>query len=193
MAAGPATAASSGPARTEPSRLTSSAPTGPLPAGPDWSRFKVTQSLEDGFYPAVKTAKALKLEGRRWLKGLIDKASALHGVSKNLIESVVFHESGGNPRAVSPAGAKGLMQLMDTTAADLKVRNVFNPMENISAGTRYLRRLLDRYDGNEELALAAYNAGPGKVDRYLGIPPFSETRAYVKKVLETKRELDENR
>jgi soluble lytic murein transglycosylase-like protein len=124
------------------------------------------------------------------LAPLVDLAAGTHKVSGNLIKSVIKAESNNKPQAVSRAGAKGLMQIMDSTAADLGLRDVFNPRENILAGTRYLKQLLDRYQGDEKLALAAYNAGPAQVDKYKGVPPFEETRNYVEKVLKTKRELD---
>lgn len=124
------------------------------------------------------------------LKPIVDLASKTYGVSANLIKSVIKAESAGQPLAVSGAGAKGLMQLMDTTAQAMGVRNPFNAHENVLAGTRYLRGLLDRYDGDETKALAAYNAGPTAVDRHRGVPPFAETRNYVDTVLKTKRALD---
>lgn len=112
----------------------------------------------------------------------IDEAAERHQVDSALISAVIRTESAGNPNAVSPAGAKGLMQIMDTTAADLGVNDPFDAKENIMSGAKYLRQLLDRF-GDEKLAVAAYNAGPGAVERHGGVPPFSETRAYVKKVL----------
>jgi soluble lytic murein transglycosylase-like protein len=124
------------------------------------------------------------------LKPIVDLASKTYGVSDTLITSVIKAESANHPLAVSGAGAKGLMQLMDSTSQDMGVRNPFNAHENVLAGTRYLKGLLERYDGDESKALAAYNAGPGAVDKYRGIPPFEETKNYVETVLKNKRGLD---
>jgi soluble lytic murein transglycosylase-like protein len=132
--------------------------------------------------PAVLTALIDK-----WQE-FIDRASEIHGVDKNLIAAVITQESGGNPRAVSAKGAKGLMQLMDTTAADMGVAAPFSPWANITGGTKYLRLLLDKFSGNERLALASYNAGPAAVERYGTIPPYRETQDYVASVLDLRRQ-----
>ncbi len=121
----------------------------------------------------------------KW-QSLIHEASEKYGVDKNLISAVIVQESAGNQFAVSKAGAKGLMQLMDSTARSLGVFNSFNPRHNIMGGTKYLRDMLDKYNGNEELALASYNAGPGAVDKYNGIPPYAETKNYVQSVSKLK-------
>jgi soluble lytic murein transglycosylase-like protein len=112
---------------------------------------------------------------------IINSLSTEYGVDKSLIKAVIHAESGYNPNAVSPKGAKGLMQLMPKTAQDLKVCDTFNPKDNIRGGVRYLRFLLDTFKGDVSLALAAYNAGLSRVSRYGGT--FEETRNYVAKVL----------
>ena len=114
---------------------------------------------------------------------IIDKASSNYGVDKNLIKSVILTESAAKENALSSAKAKGLMQLIDSTAAEVGVNNVWDPAQNILGGTKYLADLLRKYNGDIKLALASYNAGPVNVDKYGGIPPFEETQTYVKRVI----------
>lgn len=117
------------------------------------------------------------------LPTLLDRAGAAHHLDPDLLASVVDAESDGQVHAVSPAGARGLMQLMPATATDLGVRNSFAPDQNIAGGSSYLDALLMYYHENLALALAAYNAGPAAVDRYHGIPPYAETHRYVERVI----------
>lgn len=116
-------------------------------------------------------------------ESIINAYASEYGVDKALIKAVIHAESGYNPNAVSRTGAQGLMQLMPKTAQGLKVADSFNPRDNIRGGVRYLRFLLDTFKGDVTLALAAYNAGLARVAQYGGVPPYTETRNYVAKVL----------
>lgn len=113
---------------------------------------------------------------------LIDEAAAAHELDADLIHAVIQAESAFDPHAQSPVGAQGLMQLMPALQKELGVEDPFDPRQNVMAGTKYLKKLIDRHSGNLALALASYNAGPANVTRYKGIPPFKETRTYVKKI-----------
>jgi soluble lytic murein transglycosylase-like protein len=133
-------------------------------------------------FPSRVDAKPLALTGEE-MQTMLTHAGGAHNIDADLLASLVKAESGGHVRAVSRVGAQGLMQLMPTTAGELGVENAFEPEENIAGGTTYLDRLLTRYHNNVALALAAYNAGPAAVDRYHGVPPYPETRAYVARVI----------
>lgn len=114
---------------------------------------------------------------------LVGANAATWNVDPSLIKAIIANESGFDANATSKAGAQGLMQLMPETAAGLGVSDSYDPSQNVSGGTRYIRGLLDRFGGNTELAVAAYNAGPGAVEHYGGVPPYSETQNYVQNVL----------
>jgi Rod binding domain-containing protein len=113
----------------------------------------------------------------------IAEASRKFGVSDSLIKAVIATESAARPNAQSEKNAKGLMQLIDSTASDMGVRNVWDPRQNILGGAKYLKQLLEKFDGDETLAVASYNAGPGNVMKHGGVPPFKETKAYVARVM----------
>jgi soluble lytic murein transglycosylase-like protein len=137
---------------------------------------------KDAPAPTLGPAKEAKLSPAD-LHEMLARAGGEHNLDVDLLASLVKAESGGNVRAVSRAGARGLMQLMPGTALELGVKDSFKPDQNVSGGSAYLDALLTRYRDNLALALAAYNAGPAAVDRYRGIPPYSETCAYVARVI----------
>ena len=117
------------------------------------------------------------------IDALVQQNAATWQVDPALIKAVIANESGFNANATSPVGARGLMQLMPETAASLGVRDSYDPAQNVAGGARYLRGLLDRFNGDKRLAIAAYNAGPGAVEKYGDVPPYAETRNYVQNVL----------
>lgn len=117
------------------------------------------------------------------LLSMVSQISKRHGVDEKLVKAVIQQESGFNPKATSHCGARGLMQLMPSTAKTLGVKDSYNPVQNVDGGVRHLKWLLSKYNGNVILALAAYNAGSGAVDKYDGVPPYAETQNYVKSIL----------
>jgi soluble lytic murein transglycosylase-like protein len=133
--------------------------------------------------PSVEvSAEYFAVPANRAYDEIIDEAAARYDLDANLIRAVMQAESAFHPFAVSRAGAEGLMQLMPALSDEMGVDDSFDPRDNIMGGTRYLKRLLDYHNGNLDLALASYNAGPGNVERYGGVPPFRETRRYVKTI-----------
>jgi soluble lytic murein transglycosylase-like protein len=131
----------------------------------------------------LRATRSVAAERARAYDDLIVEHSRTYNVRADLVRAVMQVESAFNPSARSPKGAMGLMQLMPATAKQYGVRNAFNPAENVRAGVAYLRELLDRYQNNEELALAAYNAGPGAVDKHgQSVPPYRETQDYVAQI-----------
>ena len=143
----------------------------------DYNTITLTENEED------TSTQQTGISVRSVYNRIINKKSDKYRIESSLLKAVIKVESNWNSEAVSHAGAMGLMQLMPTTAKDLKITNPFNPEDNIDGGARYLRYLLDKFDGNLRHALAAYNAGPTRVKRHNGIPPIKETQQYVKRVL----------
>lgn len=139
---------------------------------------KIKQAETTAFSDVMQGTSATKS-----LDTIFEKAAKTYDVPVSLLKAMAKTESNFNPKAVSSAGAKGVMQLMPATAKALGVTDAFDPEQNIMGGAKYISQMLERYDGNTSLALAAYNAGSGNVKKYGGIPPFKETQNYVKKVM----------
>jgi soluble lytic murein transglycosylase-like protein len=139
--------------------------------------------FEPDLSPGASTQKSSTLKPSAELPDVVSSASGRYQLDPDLVNSVIRAESGFNAKAVSPKGAQGLMQLMPSTASKLGVSNAFDPRANVDGGTRYLRELLERYNFDLLKALAAYNAGPERVQQYHGVPPYYETRAYVSKIV----------
>ncbi len=133
--------------------------------------------------PVGGTADAPAPVAPEQIDALVNQNAAIWQVDPALIKAVIANESGFNANATSPVGAQGLMQLMPETAASLGVRNPYDPAQNVAGGTRYLRSMLDKFGGDQRLAIAAYNAGPGAVEKYGDVPPYAETKNYVENVL----------
>jgi hypothetical protein len=169
-----------------------------LCTGSDAGYVEIPSEQIEGFEPAPNEASSAPsapaaspeapagplLPAKSPIESLIAAAASRHLIDPDFVASVVKAESGFIPTAVSPKGALGLMQLMPRTAASLGVQNVLDPAANVEGGTKYLRQLLDQYDGDALKALAAYNAGPQRVEQYGGVPPFPETRAYITRIID---------
>ena len=152
------------------------------PSTKDSSRMSLPKILNNSQAPTVRTDTLSRRIGR--YDDVIKQAGEVHSLDVNLLKAVIASESGGHANAQSGKDAKGLMQLVDSTAADMGVKNVWDPRDNIMGGAKYLKQLLDKFDGDIKLALASYNAGPATVEKHKGIPPYKETQDYIKKVLD---------
>ncbi len=144
---------------------------------------KPTEDFQKILDSSIENKKNPTPTSRSEINELIDKYAEQAGLDVDFVKAVINQESGFNPNATSKCGAMGLMQLMPSTAKGLGVTNAYDPEQNIQGGTKYLKGLMDRFDNNKSLALAAYNAGPNAVKKYGGIPPYQETQNYVKNVL----------
>lgn len=151
-------------------------------SGENYIELKATEIVSVDVLPDPAPAPAVKLT-KADMNEMLASAGEQHNIDADLLASIVKAESGGQARAVSRAGAQGLMQLMPGTAREMGVSDSFEPRQNINGGTQYLDALLTRYHDSIALAVAAYNAGPAAVDRYHGVPPYRETQAYVARVI----------
>jgi soluble lytic murein transglycosylase-like protein len=153
----------------------------PVPKAARSAAAEVNEYLADHSAPSLEPSSTTTYTSKQ-IEEAIDAAAKRHNVDPNLVRAVVKVESDFNPRAVSRKGAMGLMQLMPVTARQLKVKNPFDPQQNVDAGVRHLKQLLQDFGGNVPLSLAAYNAGAGAVRRQAGIPSYTETRNYVRRI-----------
>ena len=142
-------------------------------------QISLTNSINEAMAIQTNTQPASKSQ----ILNVVSQISKKHGVDEKLVQALIKQESGFNPKAKSKAGAMGLMQLMPSTAKNLGVKDPYNIVQNVEGGVKYLKSMLDKYNGNMILALAAYNAGPGAVDKYDGVPPYKETQNYVRNIL----------
>ena len=159
-------------------------PAGALPKQDGMPTVEKAPPLEDLFLESDQLRQSLNPGAKQDYTQLIQNAAAKYNLDPNLIKAVIQQESNFNPSAISNKGAMGLMQLMPGTADNLGVSNPLNPEENVDAGAKYLRQMIDRFGGDKEKALAAYNAGPGAVESYGGVPPYKETKNYVNNILQ---------
>ena len=140
-------------------------------------------SLKNALTEATAVQANTQQTSKAQILNVVSQISKKHGVDEKLVQALIKQESGFNPKAKSKAGAMGLMQLMPATAKNMGVKDPYNTVQNVEGGVKYLKSMLNKYNGNIILALAAYNAGPGAVDKYSGVPPYSETQNYVRNIL----------
>lgn len=147
------------------------------------SNVSMAQALQNLEHENDATSVNATYANKSQLINMINQVAQKHGVDEKLVQALIKQESGFNPNAKSKVGAIGLMQLMPSTAKAMGVKNPYNATQNVEGGVKYLKSMLNKYNGNIILALAAYNAGPGAVDKYSGVPPYKETENYVKNIL----------
>lgn len=140
-------------------------------------------SLQNALTEATAVQANTQVSSKSQILNVVSQISKKYDVDEKLVQALIKQESGFNPKAKSKSGAIGLMQLMPATAKNLGVKDPYNTVQNVEGGVKYLKSMLNKYNGNVILALAAYNAGPGAVDKYSGVPPYKETQNYVKNIL----------
>lgn len=161
-------------------------PANPLAPGASSSfASMVTSAMNEQAEPPLQPTQGPNVIPPPQIEQLVNANASAWGVDPALVKAIIANESGFDTNATSKTGAQGLMQLEPGTAAELGVGNAYDPAQNIWGGTRYIRGLLERFHGDMRLAVAAYNAGPGAVEKYGGVPPYAETKAYVENVLDS--------